>query len=234
MDAVARPVGVKLHTPLALAVVVPSVVEPSLSVTTAFASPVPVSVSFAVILSLAEEPVSLARLSVTTGAVVSRVKVSEEVPVLPAASVSLATMVWAPLARPVGVKLHTPLALAVVVPSVVEPSLSVTTAFASPDPVSVSFAVILSLAEKPVSLARLSVTAGAVVSRVKVSEEVPVLPAASVSLATMVWAPLARPVGVKDHTPLALAVVVPSVVEAFLERHHRVGIARPGQRRRSR
>ena len=38
-----------------------------------------------------------------------------------------------------------------------------TTAFASPEPVTASFEVILSLADEPVSLTRLSVTAGAVV-----------------------------------------------------------------------
>src|SRR5262249_16004472 len=147
-------------------------------------SPAPLSAAFDVILSLADAPVSFARVSVTVGAVVSSVKVSEALPVLPAASVSLATMVWAPWARPTGGNGHAPLALAGAVPSVVAPSLNVTTALASPVPLSAAFAVILSLADTPVSLDRLSATAGAVVSSINVREALPVLPAASVSLAT--------------------------------------------------
>jgi hypothetical protein len=51
-----------------------------------------------------------------------------------------------------------------------------TTAFASPEPVNVASLVILSLGEMPVSCARLSVTSDGVVSSVKVSKAVPVLP----------------------------------------------------------
>ena len=72
-------------------------------------------------------------------------KVSDELPVRPAALVSLAVMVWLPCARPVGVNDHTPLALAVVVPSTVEPSLSVTVALASAVPVRASLDVMLSV-----------------------------------------------------------------------------------------
>ena len=50
--------------------------------------------------------------------------------------------------------------------------------------------------------------AGAVVSSVKVSDVLAELPAASVSLATTVWVPLARPVGVKVQAPDASAVAV--------------------------
>ena len=82
-------------------------------------------------------------------------------PVRPAALVSLAVMVWAPCARPVGVNDHTPLPLAVVLPSTVEPSVSVTVALASAVPVSASLEVTL-LA--PVECASASVTVGAVVS----------------------------------------------------------------------
>ena len=79
------------------------------------------------------------RAWVTTGAVVSRVKVSEAVSVLPAGSVSLATMVWLPSAKPVGEKLHTPLELAVAVCAMALPStVKCTTAFASPEPVSMA------------------------------------------------------------------------------------------------
>src|SRR5665811_1007967 len=146
------------------AMVVPRTVEPSLIVTTALASPVPLSVAFDVILSVDDEPVSLERLAVTVGAVVSRVNASETEPVFPAASVSLATSVCAPLARPVGVNDHAPLAFAVAVPRTVEPSLIVTTALASPVPLSAALEVILSVDNEPVSLERPAVTVGAVVS----------------------------------------------------------------------
>ena len=51
-------------------------------------------------------------------------------------------------------------------------------------------------------------TTGAVVSSVKLSEAVPVLPNVSVWLATMVCGPSASPLGVNDHAPWALAVTV--------------------------
>ena len=110
-------------------------------------------------MSVDEEPVSFAKLTVIAGACVSSVKASEAVPVLPAASVSLATIVWAPSERPVGVKLQAPLALAVAVAATALPStVKCTTAFGSPKPVSVAFEVILSLDEDPVSFVKLSVT----------------------------------------------------------------------------
>ena len=55
-------------------------------------------------------------------AVLSSVKASDVLPVLPAASVSLATTVCEPLTRPVGVKLQAPDASAVVVPAMALPS----------------------------------------------------------------------------------------------------------------
>src|SRR5258708_5209667 len=69
----------------------------------------------------------------TEGAVVSSVMVSDAVPV-PLVLVSLATSVCAPSAR-LGLKLHTPELFAVIVPSGLPPSLTVTTAFGSPPPV---------------------------------------------------------------------------------------------------
>ena len=56
------------------------------------------------------------------GAVVSRVKVSDALAVLPAASVSLATTVCDPLTRPVGVKLQAPDVSAVAVAAMALPS----------------------------------------------------------------------------------------------------------------
>ena len=88
-------------------------------------------------------------------------KVSDDEPVRPAALVSLAVMVWAPWARPVGVNDHTPLPLAVVLLRTVEPSLSVTVALASAVPLRASLEVML-LA--PVECASATVTVGATVS----------------------------------------------------------------------
>ena len=62
------------------------------------------------------------------------------------------------------------------------------------------------------------------------SEDEPVRPAALVSLAVTVWAPCARPVGVNDQTPVALAVVLPRTVEPSVERHRGVGVGGAGQR----
>src|SRR5258708_10083384 len=61
--------------------------------------------------------------------------------------------------------------------------------------------------EEVVPLASCSLTTGALVSRVKVSEDEPVRPAELVSLATTACVPSAS-VGVYDQTPLELAVVV--------------------------
>ena len=64
-----------------------------------------------------------------------------------------------------------------------------------------------SVCEVPESEAAASTGApplGAVVSRVKFSEAVPVLPKLSVWLATMVWAPSASPLGVNDQAPLRI------------------------------
>ena len=112
----------------------------------------PLSAGFEVILSVDDDAGVLASAIVTAGATLSSVKVNDAVPVLPATSVSLATMVCAPCARPVGVNDQAPLALAVVVPSTVAPSVSVTTALASAVPLSAGFEVILSVDDEPVSL----------------------------------------------------------------------------------
>src|ERR1700745_1168768 len=100
-----------------------------------------------------------------TGAVVSNVNDKVAVPVLPDPSVSLATIVCAPSDKPTGVKVQTPLAFAIVVPSVVDPSWRAPTPLEFPEPVSVPFEVIESVDEAPVSWARLSVTTGPVAAR---------------------------------------------------------------------
>ena len=176
--------------------VVPRTVPPSLIVTTALAWPVPLIAGFEVIPSLAELPVSETRPMLSAGAVLSSVKLSVAVPVLPAASVWLAVRVCAPSASPAGVKLQAPAASAVVVPRTAPPSLIVTTALAWPVPLIAGFEVIPSLAELPVSETRPMLSAGAVLSSVKLSVAVPVLPARSVWQAVSVCAPSASPAGV--------------------------------------
>ena len=91
-------------------------------------------------------------------------KVSDAVPILPAVSVSLATTVCVPWASEVGVKLHVPDPFAVAVPRIAVPSVSVTTALASPEPVSVSTLVMRSEFELPLSVPSASVTLAATVS----------------------------------------------------------------------
>src|SRR5262249_15325245 len=119
-------------------------------------------------------------------------------------------------ARPLGVNAQAPAALAAVVPSTTPPSLIVTVAFWSPEPLIVGLLVIPSLADAPVSLTSATVTAGAVISSVKLSAAEPVLPARSVSDALSVCALSPRPVGTKLQAPAALAVVVPSTTPPSL------------------
>ncbi len=148
-----------------------------------------------------------------TGAVVSSMKVNAAVPVFPNASVWLATMVCVPSNRPVGVNDHTPAPFEVVVPRTVVPSVSVTSALASLVPVSASLEVTLSLAEDPVSVARFSVSIGPMVLKVKITGAlVPVLPATSVSLATILWVPLPNSVTLVLHKPPLPTVAVASGV----------------------
>src|SRR5579871_5989745 len=120
------------------------------------------------------------------------VNVSDAEPVLPAASVSLAVIVFVPVASPLGLKDHAPEESAVVVPSVTLPAFRVTAAPAFPLPLSLAL-VILPLP----FCARLMVTAGAALSSVKFSDDEPTLPAMSVSEAVMVWLPPARLDGLK-------------------------------------
>src|SRR6266404_5747587 len=118
------------------------------------------------IVVVAPVSVPIVLLIVSLGLEVSSVKLSAAVPVLPNASVWLATMVCDPSDRPVGVNDQTPAPFEVVVPRTVVPSVSVTTALASLNPVNASFEVILSANDAPVSATRLSVTVGPMVLKV--------------------------------------------------------------------
>ena len=79
------------------------------------------------------------------------------------------------------------------------------------------FDVILSVAELPVSEANPMLTAGAVLSSVKLSVAVVVvLPAHRFRMAVSVCAPLAMMPGAKLQIPVLSAVVVPSVTPPSL------------------
>src|SRR3954453_4029493 len=134
------------------------------------------------------------------GAVVSIMTESppEAVPVLPAASVALAVIVWLPEASVDVAMLQLPLPWAVPLPTLVAPSNSVTVLLASAVPVKVGVATLvrLSVLDEPESeaVARSGAegAVGAVVSIVtdRPVEAVLVLPAASVALAVIVWLPV--------------------------------------------
>ena len=161
-------IGVNDHTPCVSVGTVVAMRLPSIVKSTAvLARPVPVSASFEVILSLADEPVSNARLSVTVGPVVLSVKTTGVlVPVLPAVSVSLATMLWLPLPDSVTLVLQLPSFCTIAVPTAVAPSRMVTVvpaSVASTTPVIVCAAWLIG----PPAL--LIAITGAVVSSVKLS-----------------------------------------------------------------
>src|SRR5262249_49123480 len=141
----------------------------------------------------ADDPVSLARRAVMAGAIVSSVKLTDALPGLPAASVSLAMTVWDPVTRPGGAGLPAPAGSAV----------AAAAGGARPSGegggqgggrragVAGAMEVIASVDDDPVSLARCAVMVGAIVSSVKVTDALPAGPAAM-----MVCDPLTRPVGV--------------------------------------
>src|SRR5260370_10916 len=136
------------------------------------------------------------------------------VAVLPARSVTWAVSALLPLLS-VTLLVQLPLPWTMALPIGVAPSRMVTVAPASATS-TVPVMVWLAWLVGPPGL--VIATTGAVVSSVKLSVAVPVLPKLSVWLATMVWAPSASPVGVNDHTPWALAVTVvamalPSIVK---------------------
>ena len=132
------------HWPLASAVPVPMTVLPLYSVTVLPASAVPlkVGVGSLVLPPLATMPAAGDTLSVALvmvgalGAVVSTVKLKLllAAPVLPAASVAVAVMVWLPAARALVVMVQLPLSSAVTLPTTVVPSYSVTVLPASAVP----------------------------------------------------------------------------------------------------
>ena len=192
-------------------VVTPPTVSSKVTVAPTAASP---AVTLPEIVWVATLEVSAALLIVTLGASVSSVNTTAVlVPVLPAASVSWATMEWAPSPDSVTVVVHSPpeptvaVPIWVVTPPTVSSKVTVAPTAASP---AVTLPEIVWVATLEVSAALLIVTLGASVSSVNTTAVlVPVLPAASVSWATMEWAPSPDSVTVVVHSPPEPTVAVP-------------------------
>src|ERR1700761_4731955 len=148
--------------------------------------------------SVCEAPESEAAVktgALPVGAVVSSVKLSEAVPMLPNASVWLATTVCVPSASPLGVNDQFPSASVVAVAVIAVPStVKCTALLAKPVPLNASLEVMWSAADKPVSNVRLSVTVGPVSATVTVRLAAVWLPLASVTCAVIVATPLASAV----------------------------------------
>src|SRR5580765_6432090 len=204
-------VGVTDQVPPAPTVVVPMVAPvPSLTVTVAPGSPVPLMVG---VVSLVDEPSTGAVITGAAGAVVSTVKLTgaDGGETFPAGSVWVAVSVVVPCGSGVvGVTNHVPPASTVAVPMVAPvPSVTVTVAPGSPVPVIVG---VVSLVDDPSVGAVMTGAAGAVVSIVKVTgaETGETLPAGSAWVAVTVTAPSASGViGVSYHAPPRPTVAVP-------------------------
>ena len=167
----------------------------------------------------------------TTGAVVSNVKLTAElIELLPAASLNWAVtslLPSAPRSPAVTVRLTLPAATSVAVMRCItgcasgEPfrsswteSPTATVGFNTAAKVGAVAAVMWSVFELPVSDAAMGFGVpplGVVVSSVKLSEAAPVLPKASVWVATMVCTPSARPPGVNDQVPPESAITVEAI-----------------------
>src|SRR4051812_12620662 len=223
------------QAPAPSAVTVPIVLAPSFTVTVALASLLPLIVSTVLLVmpSLADLPLSgVMPLIEVTGATVSTVIVMlPAAPELPAMSVAVAVRLWAPLPKTLA-NVQAPAPLAVTVPSVLLPSLTVIAAFASalPDRVSVPLLVMPSLPELPLSGVMPAITgaAGAVVSTVtaKAADALPLLPATSVAVAVRLCAPAAS-VLASVQAPAPSAVTVPSVVALSFTRTAALASALP-------
>ncbi|ARF89233.1 uncharacterized protein BCN122_II2490 [Burkholderia cenocepacia] len=207
--------GVYVHAPLGSAVTVASgVPSPFVSMlTVAPASAVPdndvPSVAFTV--GIAGAVVSIVRSKAVLGTLT-----------LPAASVAVTVRLCAPLPKPVvGVNVQFPDGSAVVVPSNVVPSYTLTVLPASAVPLNVGVASsvlppeMIAPTTEPTSSVTVPMTGapGAVVSPVTVTDaDGPVLPAASVAV-TPITVPIGSGVdGVYVHAPLGSAVTVASGV----------------------
>ena len=216
-------VGVTVQVPPAATVVASTVPPGRVTRIVSPAVPVPEIVGVASLVMLSpsvpESDVGSRRVTGAAGAVVSTVTVSDvAAEVLPAGSVAVTEMAFAPCGNAVvGVTLHVP-AVATVVVRIVPPgrvTRIVSPAVPVPEIVGVVSLVRLSPAVPLSELAssRATGAAGAVVSTVTVSEAgADTLPAASVAVAVIAFAPVgSAAVGVTLHVPSAATVVVSTV-----------------------
>ena len=200
-------VGVQLQLPLLSATAVQTGAPPSVTFTVLPGSAVPLmtGVVLAVVLPLAGPDTTGA-----VGAVVSTVNVrAGEATLPPPESVTVAMMVCGPLlSGALGVQLQLPLALAVVVHSVTPPSVTTTVPLGVPVPLIVGVVLLMG------ALAAGELIAGVMpLLTVKFCVSgVLALPAGSVAVVLSVCGPLTSGLDVQLHVPVALAVVVHSVV----------------------
>ena len=220
---------VMLHAPVLLAVVEPSTVAPSRTMTTLPASAVPLSAGVLSLvlpplaMAIGVEPLLLLAATVTApGAVVSMMTLADVVPLtLPAASVTVTLNGCVPTLSAVVVKLHVPSDWTMAVPSTVVPSEMVTRPPASAVltvPLSVG---VVSLVEPPFGtvtlvtslvITKVEATGATVSTVIGKLVAVLVLPAASVTVTLSGCAPLESAAVVKVHAPPAPAITVPSTV----------------------
>ena len=174
----ARPVGAKVQTPVTSAVAVPRTAVPSFTVTIELPSAVPVKAASAVMLSVANAPLSVTSATVGAGGVVSNVKAkSAFAERLPATSVCRTRTDLAP--SPVSVRLEPAPVNQLVPPSVEycheDPD-------SSPLTLTVPMLVILSEDDAPVSEASVKTGVATLVSNVMDRLAEPIFPALSVWL----------------------------------------------------
>lgn len=198
----------QFQLPLASAVAVQIGCPCSLTVTLLPASAVPANIGVVVLIAPA-----LGGL-LTTGAAGACVSIcnttgAESAPILPAASVALAVIVYVPLLNGVlGVQIQSPFWSVVAVQSVLPPSFTLTWLPASAVPVK---AGVVSLVALPLAGLLMLGAAGAAKSIVKLTgaDTLPVLPAGSIAVAVSVWLPAFSGVeGVQLQSPFASARVV--------------------------
>ncbi len=211
-----KPVGVKLHAPVASAVVVPSVTPPSLMVTSVLACPVPLTAGLEV-MSVGRRAAGVRdqRLAHNRRRLVERKAQRRRPGVAGEIGLGRGERVRA-VRQTVGVKLQAPVPSAVAVPSVTPPSLIVTSVLASPVPLTARVrGDLVGRRGAGVGNQRHAHWRRRLVERETQRRRRCV--AGEIGLAAVsVCAPLASPAGVKLQAPEPSAIVVPSVAPPSL------------------
>src|SRR4029079_653085 len=186
---------------MASAVVVPSWLPPSNTVTLLLASAVPVSVTWFVLTILLE------LITGAPGATVSMVTFwALDAALVTPDTVSVAVKLWLPFTRLAVASLHAPLALAVTLPRSLPLSKILTVLFATALPLSVSvLSLVIWSPATPLSVVKVAMlgvaTDGAEIVAVETDEAPPTLPAASDAVAVIAFEPVeSAPVG-ELHAP---------------------------------